>query len=145
MVTYPEQLGTEAKTFWQHTGYDISSRFAAFWLENAPFIRENDGGADDGAGSETLPTEDARRAAVSLRQRIAGFYCTAPNNMGADDVYLYPTGMSAIAHTALALSSLVDHTSRQHRVAVFGYVIATSRDHGSAVFEGFAYRQMLSE
>ncbi|KAM4064533.1 cys/Met metabolism PLP-dependent enzyme [Hirsutella rhossiliensis] len=108
VAMYPDQLGPEAKAFWQHTGFGISSRFAAFWLKNAPFLRQQGDEAGDGA--------------ISLRQRIAGLYSTAPNNVGVSDVYLYPTGMSAMAHTALALQSLGSHASERYRVAVFGFL-----------------------
>lgn len=116
MVTYPDQLEAEAKAFWQHTGFGISSRLAAFWLKNATPLREQRAGLSCNGKTEGLPIESAQGAAVSLRQRIAGLY----NKGDASDVYLYPTGMSAIAHTAFALRSLTRHTSERYRVAVFG-------------------------
>lgn len=43
VVVYPQQGEKEAKAFWQHTGYGISSRRATYWLENAPFFESGPG------------------------------------------------------------------------------------------------------
>lgn len=40
-VVYPQELAVEAKAFWQHTGFGISSRRATYWLENASFLNRD--------------------------------------------------------------------------------------------------------
>lgn len=118
MVLYPGQLASEAKSFWQHTGFGISSRCAAFWLKNAPFL--HDQGTTGRSGIEAPPVQDAKDASLVLRRRIAGLYSTAPNRVAMEDVYLYPTGMSAISLTASTLQSFRSDASQIYRVAVFG-------------------------
>ena len=39
VVAYPAHLTRVAFQFWLLTGYGVSSRFASFWLNNAPFLR----------------------------------------------------------------------------------------------------------
>lgn len=60
------------KAFWQHTGLIISTRQAAWWLENR---------------DSTPPESEARKG---LRSILAGFYDCEPG-----DVFLLPTGMAA--------------------------------------------------
>ena len=60
------------KAFWQHTGLIVSSRRAEAWLE---------GRADD---------PEAVELGLALRQRLAGYYDCAEN-----DVFLAPSGMAA--------------------------------------------------
>ncbi|PHH59032.1 hypothetical protein CDD81_3853 [Ophiocordyceps australis] len=111
MVLYPERLWPQAKAFWQHTGFGISSRLAAHWLGNAPFLQ-----ASGLEGGERVPVQEAAQAALALGQRLADLY-----EAGRDLVFLYPTGMSAIARTALAIRSL-QQSGHEHRVAVFGFL-----------------------
>ncbi|RDA91838.1 hypothetical protein CP533_3657 [Ophiocordyceps camponoti-saundersi (nom. inval.)] len=116
VVLHPDSLSREAKAFWQHTGFGISSRFASFWLNNAPFLGDekiNMKKNNLSGSAELLPVVEARQAALSLGQRIAGLY-----SVSQDDVFLYHTGMSAIAHAALALRGDSDKACR---VAVFGF------------------------
>ncbi|KAM0355664.1 hypothetical protein ACHAPU_000049 [Fusarium lateritium] len=114
-VVYPQELAKEAKAFWQHTGFGVSSRRATYWLENTPFL---------GQGSKSLvsdlPNEDAEDAMFVVKQRIADLLSTETNGLDVDDVLLYPTGMSAIVHTA----DIVQHfiTTTKKTVAIFGYV-----------------------
>ncbi|KAF5675254.1 O-succinylhomoserine (thiol)-lyase [Fusarium denticulatum] len=66
VVIYPPRGAKEAKEFWQHTGFGISSRRATYWLENAPFLNR---------GRELpeaiLPVQEAKEAKVAIQQRIA--------------------------------------------------------------------------
>ncbi|KAF4594930.1 Cys/Met metabolism, pyridoxal phosphate-dependent enzyme [Ophiocordyceps camponoti-floridani] len=107
MVLHPQTLAAEAKAFWQHTGFGISSRFAAHWLKTAPFL---------GGEPERLPLKEARDAGLALGSRIAGLYSTGP-----DDVFLYHTGMSAMAHAASAIRRLGGEVGKGFRVVVFGF------------------------
>ncbi|MCB1128928.1 MAG: PLP-dependent transferase, partial [Verrucomicrobiae bacterium] len=61
-------------SFWQHTGWIVSSRQAEAWL----------------AGRRDAP--DAGDIRQSLRRHLAGFY-----DCGEEDVFLMPTGMAAHA------------------------------------------------
>jgi cystathionine gamma-synthase len=40
VVSYPDNLCLEAKAFWQHTGFGISSRQATQWAQTGPFPLE---------------------------------------------------------------------------------------------------------
>ncbi|KJZ77635.1 hypothetical protein HIM_02812 [Hirsutella minnesotensis 3608] len=118
-VVFPNHLDSEAKAFWQHTGFGISTRFAEYWLKNASFLREE---SEDTLVAEKLPIQQSDEAALCIRQRIAELYSTSQTNARIDDVYLYPTGMSAIAHTAIAVMGSGNHTSQGMGVAVFGFL-----------------------
>ncbi|KAK4038550.1 putative cystathionine gamma-synthase/beta-lyase [Parachaetomium inaequale] len=122
LVTYPAELALEAKAFWQHTGFGISSRRATHWLENAPFLKL---AAPKPLPSsiETSHTVDQARAA--LKQRIAIGQSSPATNLHVtpSDVLLFPTGMTAIAETADAIKSLRRATpDSPYRVAVFGFL-----------------------
>lgn len=81
-TSFPPALADRAKCYWQHAGEGISSRAAEGSLRSSSDIGEK-----------------CRNDAKSiLRQRIA-----ALAGASSDDVYLYPTGMSAIftLHRAL--------------------------------------------
>ncbi|KAF5674881.1 O-succinylhomoserine (thiol)-lyase [Fusarium heterosporum] len=115
VVIYPEELAREAKAFWQHTGFGVSSRRATYWLENAPFL--------DQSGKSLvsdLPNQEAEDARFVVQHRIADLLSTETNGLDVDDVLLYPTGMSAIAHTA----DIVQHfiTTTKKTVAIFGFL-----------------------
>ncbi|PHH92612.1 hypothetical protein CDD83_6539 [Cordyceps sp. RAO-2017] len=143
-VLYPDRLAPEAKAFWQHTGFGISSRFAAFWLDNAGFLRKKGPAAPDGAVEASALQDGGRAATRSLRQRIARLYSTAPDNVGVQDVFLFPTGMSAISQAATALRSLPGRADGEYRVAVFGFLYVDtfkvlSKVHGfDCVLYGYA-------
>lgn len=116
-VTFPEELESEAKAFWQHTGYGISSRRARFWLDNAPFLSLTS--RNDGVSS-ILPQEQADTAACVLRERIASLLSTNSQAADVEGVFLYPTGMSSISHSATALRSTRASDHQTCCVAVFG-------------------------
>ncbi|KAF5000901.1 hypothetical protein FGRMN_1510 [Fusarium graminum] len=131
-VVYPEELAKEAKAFWQHTGFGVSSRRATYWLENAPFL-------DQGSKSlvSDLPNEEAEEAKFVVQQRIADLLSTETNELDVDDVLLYPTGMSAIAHTA----DIVQHfiTTTKKTVAIFGFLYVDTFKVLSKIY-GFDYK-----
>ncbi|KAG5925928.1 hypothetical protein E4U42_003808 [Claviceps africana] len=129
VVVYPEGLFTEAKAFWQHTGFGISSRHAAYWSTNAPFLRHGPDVDVDGDGAQrgvppSLP--DAKDAADIIKHRIAELSSSTAGSVQADDVFLYSTGMSAIANSASALCSLHRGSDEPFRVGVFGFVYVDS-------------------
>lgn len=125
LVSYPAELAPEAKAFWQHTGFGISSRRATHWLQNAPFL----------AGS-TIPksvdiTEIPHKlgqARAALKRRIAVGHSRHSDSISLsdDDVCLYQTGMTAIVETAAAIKALhPPGDDSPPRVAVFGFVNTT--------------------
>lgn len=90
----------EAKAFWQHTGFGISSRCASYWLSNAPCLKDSSRVPDE------LPQERAVSEAQSgVRKRVAGLLSSPAIGVTERDVWLFHTGMSAITHSAYALSS----------------------------------------
>lgn len=116
MIVFHEDLMPKAKSFWQHTGLGISTRCAAYWLENAPFLRMR----RKNSVPTILPSEEAEEANFTLRQRISDLLCTDDDPIGLEDVYLYPSGMSAIYHAAAAIHGTQGSHGADHKVAIFG-------------------------
>lgn len=120
LIAYPQDLAQPAKAFWQHTGFGISSRRATYWLEHAPFL----------TGKPASPTINATETATSvniaraeIKNRIAEGYSLPGENLhiSPSDVFLFPTGMTAITETAYALKSLRPaDPSRPYHAVVFG-------------------------
>jgi cystathionine gamma-synthase len=123
LVSYPAELGAKAKSFWQHTGFGISSRRASNWLENAPFLSES-------AVPRTRDTPDeislqVNHARIELKRRIAAGQSVPSEGLlvSEDDVFLYHTGMTAIAEVIDATKPLNSPDSDSPSpVAVFGFV-----------------------
>ncbi|GKU17937.1 unnamed protein product [Fusarium langsethiae] len=114
-VVYPPELAVEAKAFWQHTGFGVSSRQATHWLESAPFLNQ-----DNKSPTSNPQSEVAADAKAVVQKRIAHLFSTETNNLDADDVFLYPSGMSSISHTADAIKNLI--TDKKRTVAIFGFL-----------------------
>ncbi|KAM0249581.1 hypothetical protein ACHAP5_002707 [Fusarium lateritium] len=114
-VAYPKELAKEAKAFWQHTGFGVSSRRATYWLENAPILNQG-----SKSSVTDLPNQEAEDATFMVQQRIADLFSTETNSLDVDDVFLYPSGMSAIAHTADTVRQFITATKRT--VAIFGFL-----------------------
>ena len=126
LVSYPAELALDAKAFWQHTGSGISSRRATHWLENAPFLSSTP------PVPKPLPppaeaVERLEQAKEQLKYRIATGQSSDTLAVSPSDVFLFPTGMSAIAETTAAIKTLRQPTpSSAYRVAVFGYAPSPS-------------------
>lgn len=117
-VAYPANLFPHAKSFWQHAGRGISSRFATHWLENAHFLGPS---LSRPISSQVqLPIEEANEAKLILRKRVAALSSTETVHVRPEDVYLYPTGMSSICDTAEVVQQLDIKRSAVRKVAVFG-------------------------
>ncbi|KAH6649373.1 pyridoxal phosphate-dependent transferase [Chaetomium tenue] len=123
LVTYPAELAPEAKSFWQHTGYGISSRRATYWLEHAPFL------ADPASSKPSLsPAERSLsviQARAALKEQIATGQSSPSHNLhvAPSDVFLFSSGMTAITELATAIKSLRPPTpGSPYRVAVFGFL-----------------------
>ncbi|KAM0243803.1 hypothetical protein ACHAPO_000663 [Fusarium lateritium] len=114
-VVYPRELAAEAKAFWQHTGFGVSSRRATHWLESAPFLNR-----DNESPTCRLQSEEASDAKVRVQKRIARLFSTETNNLDTDDVFLYPSGMSSISHIADTIVHL--KTDKKMTVAIFGFL-----------------------
>jgi cystathionine gamma-synthase len=117
-VAYPADLFPQAKSFWQHTGRGVSSRYASFWLENAQFLQHSLLNSISPRGP--LPIKEANDAKMMLRKRIATLSSTETLRVRPEDVFLYPTGMASICSTADILQKLDISHSEVCRVAVFG-------------------------
>lgn len=117
MVVYPQQLFKNGKAFWQHTGFGISSRWAEFWLENAPFLNNDTSNCEC---ISRLPIKKAEDANQIIRSRIGSLLSSPQHEICKESVHLYPTGMSAISHSATALRERKG-LERACRVVVFGY------------------------
>ncbi|CAN6674526.1 cystathionine gamma-synthase [Trichomonascus vanleenenianus] len=118
VVLVPGSLFPVAKKYWQHTGEGISSRLAEFSLAKLfPEDLSTSGAADEetaphAAGAaefleerfgRNLGLDHAQDAKNAICKRIASKASTEGNHVDAEDVYLYPTGMTSIfsAHRAL--------------------------------------------
>lgn len=82
-VCFPNQFANQAKAAWQHLGEGVSSRLAEACLQERP-----------------APDDSAVK--LALRQRIA-----AMTGARADDVFLFPCGMTAIYAVYRALSEIL--------------------------------------
>ncbi|KAK4136061.1 PLP-dependent transferase [Trichocladium antarcticum] len=122
LVSYPPELGARAKSFWQHTGFGISSRRATYWLERAPFLSE--GVVPEPRLSSTELSLQVDQAKAEIKRRIATGH-SAPSEgfvVSDDDVFLFHTGMTAMAEAVDAVKALHPPTSDSPpRLAVFGF------------------------
>jgi len=121
-VAYPNHLSRHAWKFWLHTGYGISSRFAAFWLKNASFLWHAHDVKTNGPG-KLLPVKEAMKAAEAMRESIAALYSTQEVKATTGDVFLFQGGMAAITQTATCLSMLSgsrSDTETGYIVGIFG-------------------------
>ncbi|UPK91668.1 hypothetical protein LCI18_002603 [Fusarium solani-melongenae] len=116
-VVHPRELAVEAKVFWQHTGYGVSTRRATYWVEHAPFLNSGEREV-----VIDLPPKESQDAKTTLQRRIGDLLSTETNKFVTNAVFLYPTGMSAISHTADAVRRLHGSCKETLRVAVFGFL-----------------------
>lgn len=94
-------------------------RCATFWLENAPFLHGN---LHEYCNIVDLPVKEAERASVTIRKHIGCLLSSKANTIGLETLYIYPSGMSVISHTAAALNSLQSDSQRHCRAITFGRV-----------------------
>ncbi|KAF9777838.1 hypothetical protein IL306_004308 [Fusarium sp. DS 682] len=113
VIMYNLTLAKDAKEFLHNTGFGISSRTAAYWLENAPFLNPN-----RVPPAVDLPIEEAKYAKIALQQRIADMFSTNDNKLNMDDVFLHSNGMSAVTQT---LDIISQYPSGGSTVAIFGF------------------------
>lgn len=104
----------EPKALWQHTGYGISSRCASYWLSTAPWTK-----ASHKPDVEMPTTMATVKAKTKLRTRIADLLCSEKQTVSSKDIWLFHTGMSAIAYSAHLVS---ENRQEKPGVAVFGFL-----------------------
>ncbi|KAH8656556.1 pyridoxal phosphate-dependent transferase [Tricladium varicosporioides] len=119
-VIFPLGLLPIAKSFWQHTGFGISSRYAHFYLKRVDGVlvrcsspcerckakkvekltREHE---LDQLTSNHLPSvvEDLRCKSI-LGQRLANLHPKSSKIMESKDIFIYSTGMCAFTNLANA-------------------------------------------
>ncbi|KAI6124434.1 pyridoxal phosphate-dependent transferase [Pisolithus croceorrhizus] len=140
ILFFPGDTYTIARQFWQNCGLGISSRYAEHCLSllgvpGFPQASLSDFVRFCGRTSypmvmgklkpkpqdeSELPLSTGVEAKVALRRRIASFFVhdeTSARNVSEDDVYLFPTGMSALwnAHQLLLATRPPDKS------VVFGF------------------------
>ncbi|CAG7555055.1 unnamed protein product, partial [Fusarium equiseti] len=67
-----------------------------------------------------LPDEEASESKLEVQKRIADLFSTDTNTLDVDDVFLYPSGMSSISHTADTIRHF--NTNGKATVAIFGFL-----------------------
>ena len=131
-VLYPSEFYPLAKGFWQHTGFGISSRYAEFCLDEIDdlqiqtFPTPLKSGWEDSAEvhekeracRSTQAIED-EKVKSTLRRRIAKLASGDKNAVDEKDVYLFPSGMSAISTFAQALLT-VNNSDASPEVIAYG-------------------------
>ncbi|KAI8722522.1 hypothetical protein NCS52_00396200 [Fusarium sp. LHS14.1] len=80
-VVHPRELAVEAKAFWQHTGYGVSTRRATYWLEHAPFLNGGKRKVDN------LLLKEPQDAKITLQRRIGDLFSTETNKLATDAVF----------------------------------------------------------
>ncbi|PNP82112.1 hypothetical protein FNYG_04565 [Fusarium nygamai] len=135
VVVYPPRGAKEAKEFWQHTGFGISSRRATYWLENAPFLNR---------GRELpeaiLPVQEAKEAKVAIQQRIADLFSTEDNKLKKSDVLLYPPACRLLA-ISMILTAFTLQRQRRPLRSLVDTVKVISNIHGyeCKIYSGTQY------
>lgn len=123
-IFFPEKHMKSAMSFWRLTGTGISSRLAQILHKNLGSLRQ----APSDSSEEVTRYQGFRgdlsdtRAMNQICERISSLLkraSTSPaisNKVSASDIYLYPTGMSAIYHCNFLLQSWMPTES-----IVFGF------------------------
>ena len=117
-VLYPEDISQHAAAFWRDTGDGITSRHAKYCHEWLQFL-------DSESENPVLQTRAAQSASMSVRSsqlmirsalqeevdiktfiaKLASSDQSGQPAVASTDVFLYPTGMSAISAMARALAT----------------------------------------
>ncbi|KAM3449899.1 hypothetical protein MY3296_006509 [Beauveria thailandica] len=140
---FPTEDAKNAMIFWRLTGCGISSRLAQDMLPGLESVSVSS------AADTPLPRDET--AETGIQQRIAGLLDRAPVGgprkqlVRPDDVFLYPTGMSAIYNCTNALGSLGGS-----QMVVFGFpyelTLKVQEDFSKAcTFYGFGTDEELDQ
>ena len=123
-IYFPEKLMQTAMAFWRLTGTGISSRLAQNIHKDPGSLRQASFDSVDalsryqglqGSSSDLGAMKNIRERISSLLKR-ASISPDISNKVSASDIYLYPTGMSAIYHCNFLLQSWMPAES-----IVFGF------------------------
>lgn len=98
VVFFPKELFSVAKQYWQHTGEGASSRLAEYFLDRytaSGDAKDQTNYVEERFG-RNLDVSRSEEAKGALRTRIATHLCQHVDNITAEQIYLYPTGMTAI-------------------------------------------------
>lgn len=128
-VTYPKDKQEMAMKFWTFTGEGISSRLAECCLLRGRGNKGNNLGLPSSKGHifleyylQNQPLPDASLAKDAIRKRFAGIIDEEGRNIrgipkvSQTDVYLFPTGMSAVWNAHQLLSGTVGKRTGMERV-----------------------------
>ncbi|KAM3499253.1 hypothetical protein MY10362_007477 [Beauveria mimosiformis] len=140
---FPTEDAKNAMIFWRLTGCGISSRLAQDMLPGLESVSVSS------AADTPLPRDET--AETGIQQRIASLLDRAPVGgprkqlVKPDDVFLYPTGMSAIYNCTNALGSLAGS-----QMVVFGFpyelTLKVQEDFSKAcTFYGFGTDEELDQ
>ncbi|OAA58198.1 Cys/Met metabolism, pyridoxal phosphate-dependent enzyme [Cordyceps fumosorosea ARSEF 2679] len=142
---FPKDKAKNAMIFWRLTGCGISSRLAQDMLPGLESVSVADSAADT-----RLPRDEASEK--TIRERLAGLLDRAPVDgpreqlVRPEDVFLYPTGMSAIYNCTLALGGGLPGA----QMVVFGFpyelTLKVQEDFAKAcTFYGFGTDEELDQ
>lgn len=127
-VLFSPQNYLIATQFWQHTGEGISSRHAEHCLSifesyteacSEPRSRVN---SQAGSTGTKPPQYDDDIPKFKIRERIAACISTDTDLVLLDDVFLYPSGMNAIADLYRSLPLAFDDPEHKQKVITYGFV-----------------------
>jgi cystathionine gamma-synthase len=124
LLYYPAKLAKSAKAFWQHTGYGISTRQACWWKQEREKYDRKKNNLTSLPRFHKLPFKKYEPAKLALTRRIAALYSSPSSQVPETDIFLFPTGMSAISKAALAAKSFNTKCDYEApaSVAVFGFL-----------------------
>lgn len=105
VVMHAGPLARAMRVFWHTTGYGLSTRYADFWVLNAPFLNERF------AGQLTLgdvEIDDGDTALAITKDRLADLYSNRAVAIEDSDVFLYTSAIMAFFNFTLALRKMND-------------------------------------
>lgn len=114
LITGEENMGI-CKLYWQHTGELLSSRYASYIIKALEARAQSAGKYFPQSASLSLPTPAAPRTTEvgkRLRERIGSLY-----NQSSENVFLFPTGMSAIYTAYRLLTNIYPY----RKAVIFGF------------------------
>ncbi|KAK0624332.1 putative cystathionine gamma-synthase/beta-lyase [Immersiella caudata] len=127
VVCFPEEHFTDAKAFWQHTGFGISSRRATQWVKLGPYdLSQADAcPTPDGTLPEFASVQSAVETARASMAKLIATSQSASGEVNVDDkdVFLYPSGMAGVTEVASAIQGLRSRSRKAAcTAAVFGFL-----------------------
>lgn len=151
-VLMPEECYKTARLFWRYCGDTLSSRMAEAILKELaePHIDQSQSIEEKRSSKYGILEEKAERvrarftvsqeSALLIRERLAALH-----GVSADDVFLYPSGMGAVAALHRALRSI--HPGRPSAQLDFPYVdvLKVQEEYGGAKFFPVADDVSISE